>query len=237
MPSSDLTHWSLERIEECARTWQTRLGLTHWRVVVKRGGEIEGSILEVHRHENAYRAIIYARDWLLDEEWDKSDSLEDLTDQYIESAVVHELFHLCFHRLGSAFKKAMEDHVSSALWGTLAPMYSDIEEYEVDQVARHLVDAWPTEEAFSYKRDHQILGKVDRPVEQEWMMQEMDDSVQIVPLHEGGHILGKGEGVLEDDPWCWCEPKVETQSESGEIYAVPQVVHRDLGERMGLGHT
>lgn len=137
---SDRT-WTLEALSDLVDRWQPRLGLGHWSIELREADPLdnEDAILEVHRHRDAHRAVIYAAPWLLDGDR-PSHHIETIDDAYVERAVVHELCHLLFRDLRYLVQDVLADELAGAAKATLDTALDRHEEATVDLLARGLVD-------------------------------------------------------------------------------------------------
>lgn len=134
---------SVADIEKLVKRWRKRLGLTHWTVTVKSSGplENESAILEVHRHDDAHRAVIFVAPWLISGE--PFDADEEIDDRYVEQAVVHELCHLHFRDVVFPIRDDVEELFGQVTHALVMRQLSRAEEGAVDLMANALVKHWP----------------------------------------------------------------------------------------------
>lgn len=141
MPGKPVTIVDLQAIVD---RWTPRLGLAHWTITVRNGNmDHDDAILEIHRHEDAHRAVITPAAWLLAGQ-PEPDGLETIDSGYIERSVVHELCHCLFRDLRYLVRDVTADELAGSTKATLGIALDRHEEATVDLLARSLVTAWET---------------------------------------------------------------------------------------------
>ena len=217
---------TLDDLQHLLGVWQVRLGLANWEIILKADDgsmDIEDSYFEIYRHETAHRAHVWVKKWVIGEEEQPEDLKDELTEEFIERGLVHELCHVIFRDHNTLVREYVPFHLGHQAWSALSHALDLAEEGAVDDLARALVANWGSDTPGSRKAT--IWGREDRPIEHEWLCQELDDSVQIIPLHEPGHFLGTPPDECDIGKQCWCEPEIE------HVNGIPKVTHRDFLHR------
>lgn len=131
-------------LEMLLRTWQRRLGLSHWHIHLRQGNvERSNSYLDIERVPTYERAVISYQPWLLTGEPPENVMDIPLTDRVVEEKIVHELLHC--HTIGMA--GVVRDHLDGQLHHDVHSVVTEVfgfeEERCVDRLAAALVRAWP----------------------------------------------------------------------------------------------
>lgn len=135
---------SVAQVQTIVNRWLPRLGLRHWDVLVRTPeGEMDhdDAIFEIQRHENAHRAILFVAPWLVNGE--PHQEHEFITDEYVESSVVHELCHLHFRDIAFMVRDDLVEILGSVTGEMVMRQVSRFEEAAVDGLSRALVKSWP----------------------------------------------------------------------------------------------
>ncbi len=230
-----------ERLEVLLGDWQTRLGLGHWTIkLVVDGAHIaeddDDVAMRVYTHQLYDDAVLEVAPWMLGV-GEPPDRIEAqlLDDALVERKLVHELLHCVTRDLVAIVRDDLDGSLHRDVMEQVNAHVRRLEEHAVDRLAKALVTTLGSD---SRGRESAILVQTDRPLREEWLSQELDESVHVIPLHEEGHLLGAlptglnvTHGEVVQDAWCWCAPKVTTESPDGGVYAKQLVTHRDARER------
>lgn len=242
----------LAGINEAIARWLPRLGLDGWRVVAAVGSVAEDSYMEVGVHDTARRAFITVAPWLVGEAA-QPDWVVDDYESMLDEMVCHELCHILFARQRRYLLTIAERSIGEMAYEATHMAAANLEEHSVDLLSVGLVQAFAEvahpewQEVMPSTDPEGIMATLYRSErkpgegqDHEWLSQELDYSVQVVPLHESGHQLGVHPEWESEIPglapaasdWCWCEPKVEhSDPESGVPYGKYLVSHRDKQQR------
>lgn len=132
------------QLRKLVDTWAGRLGLDRYRLSVQMGGLDDAtSYAEVSR--SVYqRGVIHFAPWLLDGHATPDDVLGiELTPDFIETIVVHELLHLWTRDLRAIVRDDCDGLVHPDAYRQLDLAAMRAEEQLVDGLAEALVKAWP----------------------------------------------------------------------------------------------
>lgn len=136
---------TFDDLSQLLTLWQRRLGLVDWRIVMLLGGcEDESAYMEVE-HSTCYeRAVIHVNPWLVGEGEIPKDVLmrDALTDDFIESSLVHELLHLHTRNLRVIVRDDLCDIVSRDVHEQVKNAMSRADEQLVDRLAEALTKAF-----------------------------------------------------------------------------------------------
>jgi hypothetical protein len=129
--------------------WQRRLGLGEWRLLLKIGGvEDATAYMETHRSALYQRAVIYVQPWIVGlGEMPEGVLVRggDVTADFIESSLVHELLHLHTRDMRAVVRDDLEERVSSDIYHLAEAAMRRAEEQCVDRLAEALVHAFSEE--------------------------------------------------------------------------------------------
>lgn len=127
--------------------WKIRLGLSDWRIILIKGGcEDEDAYMEVEHSIFYQRAVIHINPWFVGEgEVPKNILMRDLlTDDFIESSLVHELLHLHTRNLRSIVRNDLFGVLNRDLLEQLNRAMERADEQTVDKLAEALTKAFNT---------------------------------------------------------------------------------------------
>lgn len=130
--------------------WQRRLGLADWRIVMVLGGcEDETAYMEVQHSTDYERAVVHVNSWLVGQGQVPTDVLmrDALTDDFIESSLVHELLHLHTRNLRVIIRDDLFGIVARDVHDQLKSAMSRADEQTVDRLAEALTKAFREEGA------------------------------------------------------------------------------------------
>lgn len=135
---------SIDEAQTLVDLWAKRMGLNHWTIAVRLPQDRmdhDDAIFEVHRHENANRAIIYIAPWLVNGEFESE--LEEINAEFLDAAIIHELGHILFRDVVFVIKDDIEELMGQVAHELLMRTLSRTEERLVDQLAKALAREWP----------------------------------------------------------------------------------------------
>lgn len=136
---------TFEHLSALLPIWKIRLGLGDWRIILVLGGcEDEDVYMEIEHSVDYNRAIIRVNPWLVGQGDIPTNVLmrEALTDDFIESSLVHELLHLHTRNLRVIIKEDLFGVVSRDLYDQLGKTVNRADEQIVDQLAEALTKAF-----------------------------------------------------------------------------------------------
>lgn len=126
-------------------TWQQRLGLGDWRIVLKVGTvEDESAYMETQRSVSYQRAVIHCQPWLLNGDGNAAPESvmirgNDLSEDFVESSLVHELLHLHTRDMRAVVRDDLDGQVHRDVYSVLEASMARAEEQCVDRLAEALV--------------------------------------------------------------------------------------------------
>lgn len=136
---------TFEHLSVLLDTWKIRLGLSDWRInLIKGGCEDEYVYMDVEHSIFYQRAEIRVNPWLLGEGEVPKDVLmrDSLTDDFIESSLVHELLHLHTRNLRSIVRNDLVGVLHRDLLEQLNHTMERADEQSVDKLAEALTKAF-----------------------------------------------------------------------------------------------
>lgn len=139
---------TFEQLSELLIVWTRRLGLSDWRIVITLGGcDDELNYMEIEHSASYQRAVIQVNPWLVGVgEIPKDVLMRDvITDDFIESSLVHELLHLYTRNLRLIIRNDLFGVVSRELHEQLKNTMERADEQIVDSLAEALVKAFREE--------------------------------------------------------------------------------------------
>lgn len=126
--------------------WKKRLGLDGWRILLHVGGvEAEHAYMETSRSVSYERGVIYCQPWLFGDGEAPKDVMirgDDLTDDFIESSLVHELLHLHTRDMRAVVREDLDGQVLRDVYTVLNAAMERAEEQCVDRISEALVRAF-----------------------------------------------------------------------------------------------
>lgn len=125
--------------------WKSRLGIADWRILLILGGcEDETGYMEIEHSIYYERAIIHVNPWFVGQGDVPKDALmrEALTDDFIESSLVHELLHLYTRNIRAVVRQDLNGVVNRDLHEQLKNAMERADEQMVDKLAEALVRAF-----------------------------------------------------------------------------------------------
>lgn len=133
--------------------WKERLGLSNWRIIMILDSELDDktAYMEVEHSMMYERAVIHVNPWFVDiGEIPKEVLMRDhITDDFVESSLVHELLHLITRDLRVIARDDISDIVSMDTYRQLNNAMSRADEHAVDRLAEALVRAFGEHKAVS----------------------------------------------------------------------------------------
>lgn len=134
---------TLAEIEEIARVWAERLGLTEWDIEWRVASFRRTSTMSVHRSRQYDRACIKVNRWVLTntppKDWHAG---RKATMHDVEESVVHELLHCHLMQLDRWQKHLRNEGVHVDAYDVAVAVHDDNEEAIVDRLARALTRAY-----------------------------------------------------------------------------------------------
>ena len=134
-----------KRLRELLTTWQRRLRLDDWRILLHVGGvEDADAYMETRRSTTYQRGVIYCQPWLLGKgtPGDVMISGQDMTDDFVEASLVHELLHLHTRDMRAIVRDDLDGQVHRDVYTVLEAAMARAEEQCVDRLAEALVRAF-----------------------------------------------------------------------------------------------
>lgn len=136
---------TFEDLTKLLDIWKIRLGLSDWRIILTLGGcEDETAYMEVEHSITYQRAVIHINPWFIGVgEVPKDVLMRDfLTDDFVESSLVHELLHLHTRNLRIIIRNDLEGVVGRETYEQMKNSMGRADEQLVDQLAEALVKAF-----------------------------------------------------------------------------------------------
>lgn len=133
-------------LRELLTVWTKRLGLDDWRILLHVGGcEEKSCYMETSRSVSYERGVIYCQPWLFGDGEAPEDVMirgADLTDDFVESSLVHELLHLHTRDVRAIVREDLDGQVHRDVYTVLNAAMERAEEQCVDRLAEALVRAF-----------------------------------------------------------------------------------------------
>lgn len=140
----DITH-----LNELLEIWKARLGLNTWRIYLEVGNlEDDTNYMEVSQATSYERAVIHVHPALFGngetpDEWLVTG--DRITDEFIESSIVHELLHLYTRDIRVIIRNDLIGVVQRDLYQQLLNTMERADERIVDKLSEALVKAFSNE--------------------------------------------------------------------------------------------
>lgn len=139
---------TFEHLEKLLDIWKPRLGLNTWRIVMNLGGIADKSCYMEVEHSMYYeRAVIHVNPWFVGIGPIPEDAImhQAITDDFVESSLVHELLHLHTRNLRVIVRDDLEDILSLDTYRQVNISMRRADEQMVDRLAEALVRAFKVE--------------------------------------------------------------------------------------------
>jgi len=134
------------RLRELFEVWRSRLGLEGWRVVLEVGGVSDPtSYMECTRSPFYERAAIHVQPWMVEQGEAPGEVMfrgPHLTDDFVESSLVHELLHLHLRDLRAVVREDLDGQLHPDAFHHVERAAERAEEQAVDRLAEALVRAF-----------------------------------------------------------------------------------------------
>lgn len=136
---------TFEQLESLLDIWKVRLGLDNWRIVMMLGNVTDKTCYMEVDHSTYYeRAVIHVNPWFVGIGPIPEEVLmrEAITDDFIESSLVHELLHLHTRNLRIIVTEDLADVLSLDTYRQVSVFMKRADEQTVDRIAEALVKAF-----------------------------------------------------------------------------------------------
>lgn len=135
-----------KQLRDLLPVWQRRLGLADWRIVLRVGGVEESTAyMEAQRSTSYERGVIYVQPWMVGDGDPPTEVMfhgDDLTDDFVESSLVHELLHFHTRDMRAVVREDLDGQVHRDVHTVLEAAMARAEEQCVDRLAEALVKAF-----------------------------------------------------------------------------------------------
>lgn len=139
---------TFEDLSKLLDVWKPRLGLSDWRLILMLGGcEDETAYMELEHSIYYQRAVIRVNPWFIGIGNVPKDVLmrDSLTDDFIESSLVHELLHLYTRNLRDIVRSDLYGVLNRDLHEQIKNSMERVDEMMIDKLAEALTKAFKRE--------------------------------------------------------------------------------------------
>lgn len=132
-----------KRLQELFTKWQARLGLGLWDIEMRvEPCQEDHSYMEIKRSVSYNNAVISVAPWVLTGAMPEGVVNLTLTDERIETKVVHELLHCSLARMRAIVQERLDGLLHRDVLAVIDETYGDAEENAIENLAQALVRSW-----------------------------------------------------------------------------------------------
>lgn len=134
------------KVEKLTRQWAKRLGLDHWKIIVRfdaPAGKLDEEDAAASDVADDYDLVtLYFQPWLSSGPYPQTPQGPDWDDHQVEVTIVHELLHCALRDVKMAALAPMEEVLGKEAYEVFKVAIERTHEQTVERLAQALVEEW-----------------------------------------------------------------------------------------------